>query len=170
MMSKRKALALGLLEFFALYAIILVLGGFLLALQVDDFRGVSGSAAVILAYGGLALQAMVLAVGHVLLIMEYQGGRAPAWLVAFTYSKIAQSVAYVGVDLFVIAELFGIELPYDGRVTFALVACAAVGGMLAASVFVLSYLTVGFRYMIRPWPWQMVGDLRRGARSTRKTR
>jgi hypothetical protein len=54
----------------------------------------------------------VIAVGHILIVQETNTGRAPVWLVVFTYSKLCQSVAYTGISIFVVSNVLGLELPF----------------------------------------------------------
>lgn len=116
-------------------------------------------------YADLALSTLVLAVGHAVVISTFPDGRAPAWLVAFTYSKIAQVVTYSLVGYLVTERaylgwsLLGSERTNEHAV-YAAIGAMAAANTLAAAVFVaVLVMAGGFRVRIRPWPWQVVGDV-----------
>jgi hypothetical protein len=146
------------LEIFSLVALIVVTSVFVLV-----FHYGRNQAVIIAVYVALALGTDVIAVGHILIVQNSENGRAPVWLVVFTYSKLCQSIAYTGISLFVISSVMGWHIPFGGQLAGGLVSCAAAGATLTAITFVALWRSnVGFNYRIRPWPWQVVKDIAEG--------
>jgi hypothetical protein len=156
-MNKTNRVILAVLEAFSVIALFVVSVAFLIAFNYGRSELV-----IVAIYVCLALGTDVIAVGHILIVQEATTGRAPVWLVVFTYSKLCQSVAYTGISLFVVSNILGVELPYGGQLAAALVSCAAAGAVLTAAMFIVLWISsVGFGYRIRPWPWQVVRDIAR---------
>lgn len=111
-------------------------------------------------YGSIDAATLVLALDHLAIINDSEDGRAPAWLVAFTYSKFSQVLAYASVILLVAARIYHAEAYVLEPLAYAMIGSAAVSTVLAATVFVIvARMPEGFRYCIRPWPWSAIGDL-----------
>lgn len=152
-----------LLEAFALIASLAIPGGWLAVFVLVNTP--LEEVTRITMYSLFALSALVLTVGHVLLIERGEDGKASVWLVAFAYSKASLTTALFGVILVVILRIFGIDLSYIfgfpilESLALALVGGSAIGSMLAAGVFVYCYRTDQLDYRIYPWPWQAIKQL-----------
>lgn len=164
-MNKSTRIFLMSLEVFSLVALLVVATVFVLV-----FHYGRNEAVIVAVYIALALGTDIIAVGHVLIVQDAENGRAPVWLVVFTYSKLSQSIAYTGISLFVVSAVLGWQIPLGEQLAAGLVSCAAAGAVLTAITFVALWRSqVGFNYRIRPWPWSVVQDIYKGRITTSKS-
>ena len=153
----------GVLEYFSTYALVLIPAAAVGAFFLTDFDQVTRDPIRLTIFSLLTFSATVLAVGHVLLLIhsrdpdkEDDDGKRPVWMIAFTYSKIAQSVAYLVVLVLVDLNLDNAPTHFETKSLHAVLAASAAASVLAALVFTVSYISGGFRHRIRlkprlPW-------------------
>lgn len=147
------------LHYFALWVVVLLPFGWFAAYALSAFD--QRYPLAIALYGAMAFATLDLAIGHIVLISGSKDGRAPAWLVAFTYSKISQTFTYYSVLALVISRADGVSPGYLEHLAYAMIGASAVAQIIAATVFTVVWLSKrGFGYRIPPWPWSVLREIK----------